>query len=148
MKYSFLSVQRLSDRKTVTDRLIAVRETGVSRHQGDPIEGPPETPRTSQHYHIKEMEILFSQCSFQLERPEVNAPAKCSPFLDRTFRIVCIKLIYFLCFKPIQFNLLSQVSSIFEVNSVQFIESIEFNLLSQFSSIFEFNLLSFSLFFS
>ena len=44
-KHSFLS-----DRKTATDRLIsyiAVRETGVSRHQGGPIEGPPETPRTS-----------------------------------------------------------------------------------------------------
>ena len=41
------------DRKTPTDRLIAVRETGVSRHQGGPSEGPPETPRTSQHYHIE-----------------------------------------------------------------------------------------------
>ena len=29
------------DRKTATDRLIAVQETGVSRHQGDRIEGPP-----------------------------------------------------------------------------------------------------------
>ena len=29
------------------------RETGVSRHQGGPIEGPPETPRTSQHYRIE-----------------------------------------------------------------------------------------------
>ena len=48
-KYSFLSV----DRKTTTDRLIAVRETGVSRHQGGPIEHPPETPRTSQHYQIE-----------------------------------------------------------------------------------------------
>ena len=47
-KYSFLSV----DRKTATDRLIAVRETGVSQHQGGPIEGPPETTRTSQHYRI------------------------------------------------------------------------------------------------
>ena len=56
-KYSFLSVERLPDRKTVTDRLIAVRETCVCRHQGGPIEGPPETPRTSQHYHIKEMGI-------------------------------------------------------------------------------------------
>ena len=52
-KSSFLSVKRLSDRKNVTDRLIAVRETGVSRHQGGPIEGPPETPLTSQHYHIE-----------------------------------------------------------------------------------------------
>ena len=34
-------------------RLIAVRETGGSRHQGGPIRGPPETPRTSQHYHIE-----------------------------------------------------------------------------------------------
>ena len=31
----------------------AVRETDVSRHQGGPIEGPPENPRTSQHYHIE-----------------------------------------------------------------------------------------------
>ena len=63
-KHSFLS----EDRKTATDRLIAVRETGVFRHQGSPIEGSPETPRTSLHYRIdgikgvsdlapKEMEI-------------------------------------------------------------------------------------------
>ena len=52
-KYSFLSVERLSDRKTATDRLIAVRETGVSRHQGGSIDGPPEIPRTSQHYRIE-----------------------------------------------------------------------------------------------
>ena len=32
---------------------IAVRETGVSRHHRGPIEGLPETPRTSQHYHIE-----------------------------------------------------------------------------------------------
>ena len=42
----------ICSRKNVTDRLIAVRETGVSRHQGGPIEGPPESPRTSQHYRI------------------------------------------------------------------------------------------------
>ena len=35
------------------DRILAVRETGVSRHQGGPIEGPPKTPRTSQHYRIE-----------------------------------------------------------------------------------------------
>ena len=39
-------------RKSVTDKFIAVRETGVSRHQGGPIEGPPEPPRTSKHYCI------------------------------------------------------------------------------------------------
>ena len=50
---SFLSVKRLPDWKNVTDRLIAVRETGVSRHQGGPIEDPPETPRTVQCYHIE-----------------------------------------------------------------------------------------------
>ena len=43
----------LPDRKSVTNRLIAVRETGVSRHQGGPIEGPPETPRASQYYRIE-----------------------------------------------------------------------------------------------
>ena len=37
---------------------LAVRETGVSRHQGGPIEGPPETPRTSQHYHIEGLNIF------------------------------------------------------------------------------------------
>ena len=37
---SFLSVKRQPDRKNVTDRLVAVRETGVSRHHGCPIEGP------------------------------------------------------------------------------------------------------------
>ena len=42
----------LNSGKTSLIRLIAVRETGVSRHQGGPIEGPPGTPRTSQHYHI------------------------------------------------------------------------------------------------
>ena len=46
-------VKRLSDRKNVTDRLIAFRETGVSRNQRGPIEGPLETSRTSQHYHIE-----------------------------------------------------------------------------------------------
>ena len=30
--------------------IIVVRETGVSRHQGGPIEDPPETPPTWQHY--------------------------------------------------------------------------------------------------
>ena len=32
--------------------IIAVRETGFTRHRGGPIEGPPETPRASQHYRI------------------------------------------------------------------------------------------------
>ena len=39
-------------------RRTAVRETGVSRHHGGPIEGPPETPRTSQHYHIEGINYL------------------------------------------------------------------------------------------
>ena len=47
------SSERLPDRKIVTDRLITVRETSVSRHQGGSIEGPPEIPRTSQHYRIE-----------------------------------------------------------------------------------------------
>ena len=44
-------IRMVPDWKPVTDRLIAVRETGVSRHQGAPIEGPTETARTSEHYH-------------------------------------------------------------------------------------------------
>ena len=47
----FLHARNISQRalagKTTAVRLIAVRETGVSRHHGGPIEGPPETPRTS-----------------------------------------------------------------------------------------------------
>ena len=42
-----------SRRHELTDRLIAVRETGVSRHQGGPVEGPVEIPCTSQHYRIE-----------------------------------------------------------------------------------------------
>jgi len=51
--FPLLDFLLLLDRKTATDRLIAVRETGASRHHGGPIEGPPETPRTSQYYHIE-----------------------------------------------------------------------------------------------
>ena len=39
--------------KAAAIRLLAVRETGVFRHHMDAILGPPETPRTSQHYHIE-----------------------------------------------------------------------------------------------
>ena len=39
--------------KQTGQTLIAVRETGVSRHQGGPIEVPLEIPRTLQHYRIK-----------------------------------------------------------------------------------------------
>ena len=39
--------------KTTAIRLIAVRETGVSRHHGGSFEGPPETPRTSEYYRIE-----------------------------------------------------------------------------------------------
>ena len=59
-KYSFLSVKRLPRQEKRHRQALAVRETDVSRHQGAPIEGPPETPRTSQHYHVKEIEIEFS----------------------------------------------------------------------------------------
>ena len=31
------------------------RQTGVSRHHGGPIEGPPEIPRTSLHYSTEEL---------------------------------------------------------------------------------------------
>ena len=46
-KYSFFSAKRLPD------RLTGVRENSVSRHQRDPIEGPLETRRTSQHFHVE-----------------------------------------------------------------------------------------------
>ena len=34
-------------------RRVAVRGTGVSLFHGGTIEGPPEIPRTSQHYHFE-----------------------------------------------------------------------------------------------
>jgi len=52
-KHSFLSVGKTVRQENRHRQLIAVRETGVSRHQGGTIEGPPETPRTSHHYHIE-----------------------------------------------------------------------------------------------
>ena len=51
LRNKFLSFAQLNKMKII--RLIAVRETGISRHHGGQIEGPPETPRTSQHYHIE-----------------------------------------------------------------------------------------------
>ena len=39
--------------QTIAIRREAVRETSVSRHHGGPIDGPPETPRASQHYRIE-----------------------------------------------------------------------------------------------
>ena len=50
-----MSSSRRLEKQQRSDRRSAVRETGVSRHQGGPIEGPPETPRTSQHYRIEEV---------------------------------------------------------------------------------------------
>ena len=54
-KFSFLSVlPRVGVLpKTTAIRRAAVRETSVSRHHGGPIEGPPETRRTSLHYRIE-----------------------------------------------------------------------------------------------
>ena len=43
-KYSFLSVKRLPRQEKRHRQTLAVRETGVSRHKGGPIKGPPETP--------------------------------------------------------------------------------------------------------
>ena len=48
-----MSSSRRLEKQQRSDRRSAVRETGVSRHQGSPIEGPPETPRTSQYYRIE-----------------------------------------------------------------------------------------------
>ena len=39
--------------KTTAIRRIAVRETGVSRPHGGPIEGPPEAPRAPQRYRVE-----------------------------------------------------------------------------------------------
>ena len=58
-KHSFLSVVPWVCvlPKTTAIRRAAVRETSVSRHQGDIIEGPPETPRTSLYYRIEGFKI-------------------------------------------------------------------------------------------
>ena len=50
--YVCLSIEPM-DGKTTPIRRIAVRETGVSRHHEGLIEGPPETPQTSEHYRIE-----------------------------------------------------------------------------------------------
>ena len=53
---------------------LAVRETSVSRHHGGPIEGPSETPHTSQHYHIegiKELIIPHLQTQFLVDDLDV-----------------------------------------------------------------------------
>ena len=42
-KYSFLSVDNI-DRKTATDRLVAVRENSVSRHNGAQLRAPLKPP--------------------------------------------------------------------------------------------------------
>ena len=43
----------IQTRKTAAIRRIAVRETGVFQLHGRQIEGPHETTRTSEHYHIE-----------------------------------------------------------------------------------------------
>ena len=40
-------------KKTTSIRPKAIRETSISLHHGDPIDGPPETPQVSHHYDIK-----------------------------------------------------------------------------------------------
>ena len=55
----FFSVNAATIRRT------GFRGTAVSRNQGDPFRGLPETPRTSQHYGIegfKEGSQLVLQC--------------------------------------------------------------------------------------
>ena len=47
-----LFVPKYQAGNTTTIRRTAVRETCVSQHRGDLIEGPPDTSRTSQHYGI------------------------------------------------------------------------------------------------
>ena len=50
--------------RRLSDRLLAVRETGVSWHQGGPIEGPPETPRTSQQGNERKRNYSFLSVLF------------------------------------------------------------------------------------
>ena len=57
-KYSFLSVIWQPDRKNVTDQTYSCPRDWRLSASGGPIEGPPETPRTSQHYHIEEIKGL------------------------------------------------------------------------------------------
>jgi len=46
-------IMRGETARTTSIRRVAVRKASVSRQHGGPIEGPPETPRTSQHYRIQ-----------------------------------------------------------------------------------------------
>ena len=47
--------------KTSTVILIAVWKTSVSQHHGDPIEGSPETTRTSQNYRIERFKGVLNR---------------------------------------------------------------------------------------
>ena len=74
-----------SRRHELTDRLIAVRETGVSRHQGGPIEGPPEIPRTSLYYRIEGIKGVPDLDKWKYSFPSVYFAA----YLNRLHLAMC-----------------------------------------------------------
>ena len=62
-----------------------VRETGVSRHQEAPIEGPPETPRTSQHYRIEGLPDLGTKGNGNIVFSVRLTAIRCQKFTLRIF---------------------------------------------------------------
>ena len=54
--------------KTTAIRRIAVRETGVFRPPGGPIEDTPETTRTSQHYCLEGFQGAMNLAPQDIER--------------------------------------------------------------------------------
>ena len=69
--YSDVSKGRQGKRTAI--RLIAVRETSVSRQHGDPVEGPLETPRTSLHYRTEGIRDPLSGLPLCRETPIFRA---------------------------------------------------------------------------
>ena len=58
--------------KKATIRRVAVRETGVSRHHGGPIQWPSETPRTPRHYGTEGAEGRLQLLSHYAARTVVD----------------------------------------------------------------------------
>ena len=76
--------------KTTTIRRSAVREAGVSRHHGGPIEGPTETHQISQHYKIVGLR--------KLRNPDLTGIffAESPRIFHKKFQLLLIKLFIYL----------------------------------------------------
>ena len=56
-------------RISTTIKRTTFRDARASRHHGDLIKGPLESPRTSQHYNIEEFKVAINRDIHYAERP-------------------------------------------------------------------------------